>query len=361
MIAIPVLLWVLAQPGPEQRVIAAFDIESRGADLNAKTLENLTLYLSARLTERGFQVVPRDEVRRVLSDEKAESYKSCYDQACQIEVGKELAASRTLSTQILAIAGTCQVTSVLYDLRTTTTEGAVTVEAQCTEQALLEAIRSVAARIGGGAGAPQPVVGAAVTSPPASAPAPALSPVATMAPAALPPPSPIASPEASEERHDKPHALTPVLGLRWLRTKETTLAIGGDGGSDTTPAHDTGGVILPGLEYAYRFTDHHGARARFAVGYGKPGTTVHGLLGYDFHVPFTREAQPGATLSNTPIELVLTPAIEVLAADKDTCFNALALAGLRFWWLYVEGGAGYAGCDVGGGTAALGAGLTFGL
>lgn len=150
-----------ATPTP---VIAVFDIENRGASFEAAALSNLTDYLAARLSENGYQLVPRAEIKTRLREAQAESYRECFDQACQIELGKELAAEKTVSTQILKIADTCQVTSVMYDLRTASTERAATAEAQCDERSLLEAIKTIVTKLSPG--------GLGVRSEPVAEPAP---------------------------------------------------------------------------------------------------------------------------------------------------------------------------------------------
>lgn len=135
-----------AQPAP-RAIVAVFDVES--TELTPASLDALTEYLAARLAETAFQVVPRAELRRRLQDAQAESYRACVDQSCQIELGRELAAQKTLATKILRLGTECQLTSVLYDLRTATTERAATREAACREDALLGAMREIADQLAG--------------------------------------------------------------------------------------------------------------------------------------------------------------------------------------------------------------------
>ncbi|HSA24805.1 MAG TPA: hypothetical protein P5076_25315, partial [Myxococcota bacterium] len=80
-------------------VVAVFLMESKGSTLNADEPGYLTDYMSARLGEAGrFQIIPRDEIKKRLVAAKADTYKNCYDTACQIEVGKELAAEFSISS-----------------------------------------------------------------------------------------------------------------------------------------------------------------------------------------------------------------------------------------------------------------------
>jgi hypothetical protein len=133
----------------ERPIVAVFDMEDRGSGLDKEVLANLTDYLASLLAEGGYQVIPRDQIRERLTGEQKESYKACYDQACQIELGRELAAQKVLATQILKIGKTCQVTSNLYDLKRTATELAANASAECDVDSLLGAVRTVAAKLSG--------------------------------------------------------------------------------------------------------------------------------------------------------------------------------------------------------------------
>jgi hypothetical protein len=128
-------------------IVALFEMEDRGSKLDREVLINLIDYLAARLTEGGYQVVPLDQVRERILAVKAASTKACYDQHCQIELGRELAAQKTLATKILRIGKSCQVTAVLYDLQRATTETAATEEAACEVDPLLEAIKKLSAAV----------------------------------------------------------------------------------------------------------------------------------------------------------------------------------------------------------------------
>ncbi len=142
---VAILGCVQARAGQDGPIIAVFDIQDRGSGLSKDTLRNLIDYLSANLAKAGYRVIPRDQVRDRLFDAKKESYKECYEQSCQIELGRELAAQKTLSTKILRIANTCQVTAELYDLLQATTDLATTAEAKCAnEQSMLQAFDGVA-------------------------------------------------------------------------------------------------------------------------------------------------------------------------------------------------------------------------
>lgn len=105
-------------------------------------------YFVAKIAESGrFRVVPRKELEAQLRDKKVESYNACYDQACQIEIGREVAAEKVLDTKIMEIAGECAVSATIYDLRTNATEGGASVKAGCSEKEVVASIEAVVARL----------------------------------------------------------------------------------------------------------------------------------------------------------------------------------------------------------------------
>ena len=135
---------VMAGDGP---VVAMFEMEDRGTKLGDQVFENLLDYLAARLTEGGFQVVPPDQIRQRIKQQKAKSHQSCIDQSCQIEMGREVAAQKTFTTKILRIGNTCQITAVMYDLRKAATEMAATAGAKCNVDSLLTAVNQIAEKL----------------------------------------------------------------------------------------------------------------------------------------------------------------------------------------------------------------------
>jgi formylglycine-generating enzyme required for sulfatase activity len=142
---------VLARGRP---IVAVFDIENRRSPLKRDAVDGLCEYLTAHLAESGgFDVVPRDQVRTRLIAQKRDTYKECYAQSCQIEIGQALAADKTLSTVILRIGSACEVTSTLFDLKRETTDTAATAEAICDEDGIKTALKTIvlklASRVGG--------------------------------------------------------------------------------------------------------------------------------------------------------------------------------------------------------------------
>jgi hypothetical protein len=141
------ILPINIQAGGAGPILALFDMEDRGSGLKPQVLSNLVDYLAAKLTEGGYKVVPRDQLLQRIKAQQKKSHKSCYDQSCQIELGRELAAQKSLSTKILRIGDTCQVTAVLYDLRQSTTDTAATAEAPCNVNKLLGAVKEISRKL----------------------------------------------------------------------------------------------------------------------------------------------------------------------------------------------------------------------
>ena len=83
----------------------------------------------------------RDEYRKHLNKkpaQKAESYKACYDESCQIEIGKEVAAQESLATKLSRQAKKCIVSITLFDLHKSITEDSVNERGGCSSDELTE-------------------------------------------------------------------------------------------------------------------------------------------------------------------------------------------------------------------------------
>jgi hypothetical protein len=124
-----------------------FEMQDRGSGLEPEVLNKLTSYLAARLVEGGYQVIPQAQIRERLLDQKKESYKPCHDESCQIELGRELAAQKTLATQILKIGNTCRITATLYDLKKSAAERGATAGGACQLDLLLGALEEIAMKL----------------------------------------------------------------------------------------------------------------------------------------------------------------------------------------------------------------------
>ncbi|NMB73754.1 MAG: hypothetical protein GYA21_01340 [Myxococcales bacterium] len=136
-----------AEPVP---IVAVFDIENRDSGLSPRDVAILTNYLAAKLVEGGgFQIVPREEIHKRLEEQKLASYKQCYDESCQIELGRELAANFTLNTSIGKVGSLCLLTSALYDLKKSSASRSATAKAPCQVDELVNQIDVLVAGIKG--------------------------------------------------------------------------------------------------------------------------------------------------------------------------------------------------------------------
>lgn len=129
-------------------VIAVFSVEDKTGKLTDDQRQQLSTYLTSKIAEGGlFLVVPTDRIKARFRQQKAESYKKCYDQRCQIDLGRELAANKSLSTRIVQLGTSCIVTAVLFDLRKAASEGAASMQGPCTVEGLVKSIDAVATKL----------------------------------------------------------------------------------------------------------------------------------------------------------------------------------------------------------------------
>lgn len=157
MLEVAGLLVVSLLSAPEGRsselpAVLVFDVQESEAGLDAAARERLSTYLHAKLSSLGrFRVVPRSEVTRRLQDEKRESYRPCYDDACQIELGKAVAAQKIVQTVLVRGQRRCILTSTLFDLRTELSEDAAVASGSCSTDGLLALVDELGLQLGGAA------------------------------------------------------------------------------------------------------------------------------------------------------------------------------------------------------------------
>lgn len=160
------LLPMVAEAAQKKPVVAVFSIEVKGVRVTRSVAASLTTYLASKLSESGhYQVVPQDMLKRALQDKKKESYKRCYAQSCQIEIGKEVSAGKALSTQVMKLGSKCLVVSNLYDLKTATSSQAATVKGTCGEDGLITSIDELVKKLTGRQGPVGPKVTATPKGP----------------------------------------------------------------------------------------------------------------------------------------------------------------------------------------------------
>ncbi|MFC1655221.1 hypothetical protein ACFL2F_05380, partial [Myxococcota bacterium] len=139
---------VAATDKKSRAIVAVFDIHDASKKLEKDALVQLTNYLGTLLTQSGaYKVIPQDQLRQNLLDEKKGSYKECFDERCRIELGKAMSAEKTLATTLIQVGSKCAVTSNLFDLKTETTDKGASVETGCSPDELLSAMKSIAGQL----------------------------------------------------------------------------------------------------------------------------------------------------------------------------------------------------------------------
>jgi hypothetical protein len=137
-------------PGPRRAIVAVFDVHDASGRFDKEMLGQLTVYLGTALMKTGqYKIIPRDQLRTRLLEEKKGSYSKCVDESCQIELGKAVAAQKSLATQLLRVGDKCAVTANLFDLKTETAEKGAMTNTGCTPDDLLAAMEQIAKQLSG--------------------------------------------------------------------------------------------------------------------------------------------------------------------------------------------------------------------
>jgi hypothetical protein len=142
------LTTVNTTPASASSILAVFDVQDASHTISSTLLEQMTELLSVKMTESGrFKTIPHNQIREQLHNQQKESYKQCYDESCQIELGKAVAASKLLTTKILRVGDACTLLSTLYDLKTETSDRAVSVDSPCGDKELLNGMTALAKQL----------------------------------------------------------------------------------------------------------------------------------------------------------------------------------------------------------------------
>ncbi len=129
-------------------VVAVFDVQDVSNVFRKNVLNQLTIYLMNQVTiSAGYRVIPREQLRKSMLDQKGDTYKRCFDASCQIELGRALAAQKMLTTQLLKVGKQCMVVTNMFDLRTETTDKAASTKTDCSETALVAALEDIAKQL----------------------------------------------------------------------------------------------------------------------------------------------------------------------------------------------------------------------
>ncbi|MBN2495173.1 MAG: hypothetical protein JXR96_11315 [Deltaproteobacteria bacterium] len=137
-----------AAPRGPKPIAVVFKIHDKSGTFEDSLMEQLTEYLAVQVGQHmGLMITPRDQVRERLSTAKTESYKKCYDQSCQIELGKALAANKSVSTTLIKVGKHCVFNTTVIDLKTEAAEKAASAETGCDEDSLLLGVKKVVSEL----------------------------------------------------------------------------------------------------------------------------------------------------------------------------------------------------------------------
>ncbi len=133
-------------------VVAVMDVKDLNAGnkgaIGPDLIRNLGSQLRIFIAQRGAKTVDQSAQDLALRDQikemKNESYKTCYDDSCQIELGKALAASHILRSQVTRFGSRCVLNAELFDLRREVTIAASSSRGDCEPEGFLRMSQEVA-------------------------------------------------------------------------------------------------------------------------------------------------------------------------------------------------------------------------
>jgi hypothetical protein len=132
-------------------VIAVMDVEkveTSGKGVDAEMVRNLGDQLRIFIAQQGVKTIDRGAQEAAFKGQiqtmKSESYKECYDNSCQIELGKALAASHILRCRIAQFGSKCVLNAELIDLRSEVTIKASSARGTCEPEGFLGMSEEVA-------------------------------------------------------------------------------------------------------------------------------------------------------------------------------------------------------------------------
>ncbi len=141
----------------DRPVVAVFDVQIKFLELAKDKRNMLTDVVAEELALGGvYQVMPPGDVKRSLREKASESFQNCFDEACQIELGRQLSANKLLTTSIKKIGEKCRLTGSLYDLKRQTTDTTAKAVAGCEVEALVKSIEQVVSEIRAWGGGKEP-------------------------------------------------------------------------------------------------------------------------------------------------------------------------------------------------------------
>ncbi len=138
------------------KIVAVMEVRDLNASDPARAIdrllrENVGDQLRVFLAAGGFSTIDRGAQESVLADQvaeaKADSYKTCYDERCQIELGKALAAQYILRSQITRFGNSCVLNGELIDLAKEIVVTAGAARGDCSDEGFYEMTEALAGQI----------------------------------------------------------------------------------------------------------------------------------------------------------------------------------------------------------------------
>lgn len=140
----------------EAKIVAVMEVRDLNASDPARAIdgllrENVGDQLRVFLAAGGFSTIDRGAQESMLSeqiaDAKADSYRTCYDERCQIELGKALAAQFILRSQITRFGSSCVLNGELIDIAKEIVVTAGASRGDCSDEGFYEMTESLAKQI----------------------------------------------------------------------------------------------------------------------------------------------------------------------------------------------------------------------
>jgi len=132
------------EPPAGASIAVVFQIRDMTGLFGPGLMEQLTEILSTQLVAQlGLRVTSAEQLRGQLTEIKVASYKECFDRACQIELGKELAANKAVAASLLRFGERCSLSVTILDVKSEATEAAAAADLPCQEAELPDGVLRV--------------------------------------------------------------------------------------------------------------------------------------------------------------------------------------------------------------------------
>ncbi len=132
-------------------VVAVSPIAAAAGTLPAAQVRAASEVLARRFGERfGWRTAATEDALSDVRSAKEKSYEACFDEACQIELGKALAADKLLRASVVRLGAECVLSAALLDLRTETAERQASTAIACDGTGALGAIDALLGRLASG-------------------------------------------------------------------------------------------------------------------------------------------------------------------------------------------------------------------